>query len=175
MLSEIPVETNVDFNQDRDHWFRRCRRVVYTGPIDALFDHSLGTLNWRSVELKVERLNVSDYQGTSVLNYADADVPHTRIHEPKHLHPERDLSKPKTLIQREYSCQLKNDPYYPVNATEDRSLLKQYQALANQDARLVLGGRLAEYKYLDMHQVIGAALRCARDELLGRDLRPTGS
>jgi UDP-galactopyranose mutase len=87
MLEGIPVVLGVDFMEDRQHWMRQGRKVVYTGPVDRYFDYVHGRLNWRSVRFEIDRLGVDDYQGTSVMNYAEASVPYTRIHEPKHLHP----------------------------------------------------------------------------------------
>lgn len=169
MLEGIPVEMGVDFLADREAWCSRADKVVYTGPIDRYFNHEHGHLNWRSVRFETELVDLEDYQGTSVMNYADMDVPFTRIHEPKHLHLEKEHTPGKTVIIREYS-QVDNDrPYYPVNFAEDREKLAKYQAMAREEGRVLFGGRLAEYKYYDMHQVIGSALQKARKELTGSD------
>lgn len=161
MLEGIPVELNVDYFADRAYWERQCDRLVYTAPIDRYFDYQFGRLNWRSVRFEVESLAVDDFQGTSQMNYADLKVPYTRIHEPKHLHPEKKHRPGKTVISREYS-QIDNDaPYYPVNSEADKQRLASYQELARRE-RTVFGGRLAEYKYYDMHQVVGSALALCR-------------
>ncbi len=134
--------------------------VVYTGPIDRYFDYAHGDLAWRTVELEKEVLPIEDFQGTSVMNYADMDVPFTRIHEFRHFHPERDYPKDKTVIYREYSrfANRDDEPYYPINTDEDREKLLQYRAAAKQEPNVLFGGRLGSYKYFDMHMAIGAAL-----------------
>ena len=165
MLEGIPVELEVDFFSDREYWRRRARKVVFTGPIDAYFDYQCGRLNWRSVRFETERLQEDDYQGTSVMNYADEDVSFTRIHEPKHLHRERKFAPRSTVIVREYSLIDNDQPYYPVNFEPDKECLAKYKALQADEKDVIFGGRLAQYRYYDMHQVIGSALRTARDEL----------
>ncbi len=135
--------------------------VVYTGPVDAYFDHRAGRLSWRTVDLVPEVLPVGDFQGTSVMNYNDIDVPYTRIHEFRHFHPERDwYPQDKTVIVREYSrfAEEKDEPYYPINTAEDRAKLLQYRDLARTEPDVLFGGRLGTYKYLDMHMAIGSAL-----------------
>jgi UDP-galactopyranose mutase len=168
LLGDTPVDLNTDFFDDPDYWRARCDTLIYTGPIDRYFNYQHGRLNWRSVRFETERLDVDDYQGTSVMNYADLDVPFTRIHEPRHLHLEKTHRPPDaTVIIREYS-QVNNDaPYYPVNAPADKKLLALYQELAEREENVIFGGRLAEYKYYDMHQVIGSALKKAKETLLG--------
>lgn len=167
MLDGIPVEMGVDFLEDPDHWRSRARKIVYTGPIDRYFAYEHGRLNWRSVRFETEVVDEDDHQGTSVMNYADAEIPFTRIHEPKHLHLEKPQTPGKTVIIREYS-QVDNDrPYYPVNFAGDREKLSLYQRMAAKEGNVLFGGRLAEYKYYDMHQVIGSALQKAAKELSG--------
>lgn len=168
LLDNIPVELGVDFLVDREQWMRKARRVVYTGPIDRYFEYRLGRLNWRSVRFEVERLGTGDYQGTSVMNYADPEVPHTRIHEPKHLHLERPWNKSDTVIIREYPKVDNDEPYYPVNFESDKQLYARYAAMADAEKRVLFGGRLARYKYFDMHQVIASALAAAEREVTGR-------
>lgn len=165
MLEEIPVELDCDFISDRAYWTARARRIVYTGPIDRYFAYERGTLNWRSVRFETECLDVEDYQGTSVMNYADTDVPYTRIHEPKHLHLERPFSRMHSVIVREYPHVDADEPYYPVNFESDRALYATYQALAAREHNVIFGGRLARYRYYDMHQVVASALEAARSEL----------
>jgi UDP-galactopyranose mutase len=134
--------------------------VVYTGPIDRYFDFRLGDLGWRTIDLDRSVENVSDFQGTSVMNFADSSVPFTRIHEFKHFHPERKYPDGKTLIFREFSRFAKRDelPYYPINTDKDRLLYSKYRELASKEINVIFGGRLGTYKYFDMHQAIGAAL-----------------
>ncbi len=167
MLAGVPVELGVDFLADREAWRRKARRVVYTGPIDRYFDHCHGRLNWRSVRFETDRLAESDHQGTSVMNFADESVPYTRIHEPKHLHLEKPWNPSGTVIIREYSCVDNDAPYYPVNFVPDREMYTKYALLEQKESHTVFGGRLAKYKYFDMHQVIGAALAMAKKEFGG--------
>lgn len=174
LLDGIPVELGVDFLEDREHWTKKAKKIVQTGPIDRYFNYEHGRLNWRSVRFEIERLGMPDYQGTSVMNYADEDVAYTRIHEPKHLHLERPFMQDATVIVREYS-QVDNDaPYYPVNFESDRTLYSKYSVMAREEANVIFGGRLATYKYYDMHQVIAAALAAARKELLPAAAGPAG-
>ncbi len=165
MLEGVDVELNVDFFDQREAFEAKAKKVVYTGPIDRYFDYCYGRLNWRSVRFEVERLEMDDYQGVSVMNYADEDVAHTRIHEPKHLHLERSWNKQSTVIMREYSQIDPKAPYYPVNFDEDRAMYAKYAALQGEQGNVIFGGRLARYKYYDMHQVIAGALATARREL----------
>jgi len=135
--------------------------VVYTGPLDRYFDYSAGELGWRTLDFEREVHNVGDFQGTSVMNYADLDVPFTRIHEFRHFHPERDeYPKDKTVIMREYSriAEKNDEPYYPINTPDDREKLAEYRQLAAQETGVFFGGRLGTYQYLDMHMAIGSAL-----------------
>jgi len=158
MLKGIPVELDTDFFDNREYWLKSCNTLIYTGQIDRYFDFSLGRLQWRSVRFEQEKVDTEDYQGTSVMNFADEEIPYTRIHEPKHLHRERTFKKNTSIIIREYSCTDHNDPYYPVNSEADKLLLKRYQKLAKKEKTVVFGGRLADYKYYDMHHAIEAAL-----------------
>ena len=135
--------------------------IVYTGPVDQYFDNCLGSLSWRTIDLETSVEPVGDFQGTSVMNYADQDVPFTRIIEPRHFHPERDhYPSDKTVIQREYSrfAGEGDEPYYPINTADDRAKLLEYRELARSEKQVMFGGRLGTYKYLDMHMAIGSAL-----------------
>ena len=160
----IEVRLNTDFFSD-DHDYSREKvlgqiPVVYTGPVDRYFDYAEGDLSWRTIDLEEEVLPIEDFQGCSVMNYPDADVPFTRIHEFRHFHPERDYTKDATVIMREYSrfANKGDEPYYPVNTSVDREKLLKYRDLAKGEQNVLFGGRLGTYKYLDMHMAIGAAL-----------------
>jgi len=156
----IEVRLNTDFFDVRDEYVGKVP-IVYTGPLDAYFSNAAGELSWRTVDLKVSVEPVGDFQGTSVMNYADEDVPYTRIHEFRHFHPERDwYPKDKTVIVHEYSrfAEKGDEPYYPINTPEDRAKLLAYRDLAKAEPDVLFGGRLGTYKYLDMHMAIGSAL-----------------
>ena len=141
--------------------------VVYTGPVDRYFEYSAGDLAWRTVDFEKEVVDTGDYQGCSVMNYGDIDVPFTRIIEFRHFHPERDYQDKKTVIFREFSrfADHGDEPYYPVNTAQDRERLEQYRELMKNEDRVFFGGRLGTYKYLDMHMAIASALTMLDNEL----------
>ncbi len=145
--------------------------TVFTGPIDRYYDYCFGELAWRSIKFGIERLPVSDFQGCPVMNYADADVPFTRIIEFKHFHPEWELKdKAQTIIAREYSktWHLGDEPYYPVRKREDLEILKKYQKLSGEENNVIFGGRLGEYAYYDMDATFGKALEVFEKLVLPR-------
>ncbi len=158
----IDVRLDVDFFDVRDG-IPAGTPVVYTGALDRYFDHSEGELGWRTLDFDLEVVPTGDFQGTSVVNYNDPDVPFTRILEFRHMHPERDYPKDRTVVVREYSRFAGSDdePYYPINTADDRAKLQRYRELARKEtanANVLFGGRLGTYKYLDMHMAIGSAL-----------------
>jgi UDP-galactopyranose mutase len=160
----ITVQLNVDFFDVRAE-IPAATPIVYTGPLDRYFDYEHGFLGWRTLDFEQQVLPTGDFQGTPVMNYADADVPYTRIHEFRHFHPEREDRYPadKTVIMREFSrfADKDDEPYYPINTPEDRAKLESYRELARAESRehnVLFGGRLGTYKYLDMHMAIGSAL-----------------
>lgn len=160
----IEVHINTDFFED-GHEYSRSNvigqvPVIYTGPVDRYFDFAEGDLSWRTIDLEQEVLPIEDFQGCAVMNYPDADQPYTRIHEFRHFHPERDYTKDATVIMREFSrfAEKGDEPYYPVNTSVDREKLLAYRDLAKGEDKVLFGGRLGTYKYLDMHMAIGAAL-----------------
>ena len=155
----IEVRLETDFFDVADE-FKGKVPIVYTGPVDEYFGNSEGRLSWRTVDLEPEVKHVDDFQGTSVMNYNDQEVPWTRIHEFKHFHPERTYLPGKTVIVHEYSrfAEEGDEPYYPINTAEDRAKLLKYRELAKQEPMVLFGGRLGTYKYLDMHMAIGSAL-----------------
>ena len=160
----IEVALGVDFFDESQPYNKTALRgrvpIVYTGPLDRYFDYSAGALSWRTIDLATEYPDTGDFQGTSVMNYPDADREYTRIIEPRHFHPERDYPVDKTVIMKEYSrfAEEGDEPYYPVNTPEDREKLLAYRELAAGEQGVVFGGRLGTYKYLDMHMAIGSAL-----------------
>jgi UDP-galactopyranose mutase len=142
--------------------------VVYTGALDAYFGYAAGDLGWRTLDFELEVLATGDFQGTPVMNYADADVPFTRIHEFRHFHPERDwYPRGKTVIMREFSrfAGRGDEPYYPINTAADRERLLAYREMAGREPGVLFGGRLGTYKYLDMHMAIGSALTMYENRL----------
>lgn len=162
----IEVQLDVDFFDESQPYSKRATvgqlPIVYTGPVDRYFDYTEGALSWRTLDFEQEVLDVGDFQGTSVMNYPDMDVPYTRIHEFKHFHPERKdvYDSDRTVIMREFSrfADRDDEPYYPVNTAADRGGLLAYRALAKGEAGVHFGGRLGTYQYLDMHMAIGSAL-----------------
>ena len=161
---DIEVALGVDFFDESQPYNKAALKgrvpIVYTGPLDRYFDYSAGALSWRTIDLSTEYPDTGDFQGTSVMNYPDADHDYTRIIEPRHFHPERDYPADKTVIMKEYSrfAEEGDEPYYPVNTPEDRQKLLAYRKLAGSEQGVVFGGRLGTYKYLDMHMAIGSAL-----------------
>lgn len=145
--------------------------VIYTGAIDRFFDCRLGSLEWRAIDFEVERFDIADFQGASVINSADEAIPYTRTHEFRHYHPERDYPD-KTIIYREYSrsAQPNDEPYYPVNDARNNKLYAAYQDLAAQTPNVLFGGRLGSYRYYDMDDVVAEALKMsclANKKILG--------
>ncbi|HXV92741.1 MAG TPA: UDP-galactopyranose mutase [Pseudonocardia sp.] len=168
-LERMAEHPNIEVRLDTDYFHVRDRipagtPTVYTGPLDRYFDYSEGELGWRTLDFEMEVLHdTGDFQGTSVMNYNDIEVPYTRIHEFRHFHPERDYPTDKTVIVREYSrfAESGDEPYYPINTQDDRAKLQRYRELARKEtaeANVLFGGRLGTYKYLDMHMAIGSAL-----------------
>ena len=168
----IDVHLSTDFFDTSQPYHRDALRgrvpVVYTGPVDRYFDYSQGALSWRTIDLEVEYPQTGDFQGTSVMNYPDADVAYTRIIEPRHFHPERDYPRDRTVIMKEYSrfAGEGDEPYYPVNAPQDREMLLVYRDLVAQEEGVFFGGRLGTYQYLDMHMAIGSALSMVDNRLV---------
>ena len=160
----ITVTLNTDFF-DESQPFNKAAvvgnvPVVYTGPVDRYFDFSNGELSWRTLDFEKEVLPIGDFQGTPVMNYADEEVPYTRIHEFRHFHPERKYRGDRTVVMREFSrfAERDDEPYYPVNTPADRERLLAYRELTKGETNILFGGRLGTYQYLDMHMAIGSAL-----------------
>lgn len=143
------------------HKFQARYFTIYSGPLDRLFNFKYGNLEWRSLNFKKKILPKEDFQGTSVINYSDKNVKFTRIHEPKHLHPERKyiFNLKKTLIIKEFPVEDANNPYYPINTHLNRELHRKYKELASKEKKFLFGGRLADYAYYDMDMTISAALK----------------
>ncbi|MBQ6743912.1 MAG: UDP-galactopyranose mutase [Acidaminococcaceae bacterium] len=166
MLEGVEVRLNEDYLADKAKWDALAEKVIYTGPIDAYFNYQLGYLEYRSVRFETELLDRPNYQGNAAVNYTDRETPWTRIIEHKWFEFGKDEAGndlPKTVISREYSSEWKpgDEPYYPVNDERNSTLYASYKALADKEEKVIFGGRLGEYKYYDMDQVIAAALERA--------------
>lgn len=162
LLAGIECRTNADFFENRSHWESLAEKIVFTGKIDEFFDYRYGKLEYRTVRFETQTLDTPNYQGNAVVNYTQREVPYTRIIEHKHFEmfgPEI-YDHPKTVISREYSMEWQHgmEPFYPVNDTKNAAIYDRYRELAQQQTSVIFGGRLAEYKYYDMHQVIQNAL-----------------
>ncbi len=190
IIGDVPVKLGVDYleelkkakaeGMENPETLGLAKKVVYTGPIDAFFDYTLGALQYRSVRFESETLDMDNFQGNAVVNYTDAETPYTRIIEHKHfefaqrynedgtpMDEATDQANPKTIIYREYSAEWKqgDEPYYPVNDDANTALYEKYKELAAGTPNVIFGGRLGEYKYYDMDAVIAAVLKKAEEEL----------
>lgn len=163
MLEGVEVRLNVNYFENKAELDSLADKIIYTGEIDRFYDYKFGHLQYRTVSFETETLNdTPNYQGNAVVNYTDSKTPFTRIIEHKHFESfGNDLYvNPKTIISREYSKEWKpgDEPYYPVNDDRNSSLYAKYKALADEETNVIFCGRLAEYRYYDMHQVISATL-----------------
>ena len=170
ILDGIEVRLNCDYLENRETLDALAEKVLYTGPIDAFYGFCLGTLQYRSVRFETELLDMPNFQGNAAVNYTDRETPWTRIIEHKWFtfgKDENGNDLPKTVISREYSAEWKpgDEPYYPVNDERNGALYRAYKDLADREEKVVFGGRLGEYKYYDMDQVIAAALVKSRQLL----------
>ena len=162
----IDVETGVDFFDKKDEYLKDYPKIVFTGMIDQFFDYQLGELQYRSLRFETEEKNVGNYQGNAVINYTDAETPYTRIIEHKHFEFGKG-DKDKTVITREYPADWHrgDEPYYPINNQRNNDLYKQYAKLASEQAdNVIFGGRLGQYRYYNMDQVLHAALTAVNQE-----------
>lgn len=157
LLNEIEVKINADFFSDRKYWESMADRIVFTGKLDEFYDYKFGKLEYRTVRFETDKLEKQNHQGNAVINYTEAEIPYTRIIEYKHFEPENPAyQKNITVISREYSTEWKDgmEPFYPVNDEKNGLLYKKYKTLADSENNVFFGGRLAEYKYYDMDDVI---------------------
>ena len=170
MLNGIEVRLGKDYLKEKAKWDKMAKKIVYTGPIDAYFNYCFGPLEYRSVRFETELLDKPNFQGNAAVNYTDRETPWTRIIEHKWFEFGKDEDGndlPKTVISREYSSEWQpgDEPYYPVNDEKNGALYKQYKEMADKEKNVIFGGRLGEYKYYDMDQVIDAALERCQKEL----------
>lgn len=164
LLKDVEVRLNVDYFQEKAELDTLADQIVYCGKIDEFFDYKYGKLAYRSLRFEQERLEIDNYQGNAVVNYTDREVPYTRILEHKHF----EFGKQKhTVISREYPEEWFHgkEPYYPVNDEENNKRYRQYAVIAKNEQKVIFGGRLAEYKYYDMHQVVASSLKKAKEVL----------
>jgi UDP-galactopyranose mutase len=164
LLEGIEVRTGVDFNEQREVYSSIAKTIVYTGPIDAYFGYRLGQLEYRGLRFETERLEEENHQGVAVMNFTAREVPYTRSIEHKHFEYGK---QPVTYVTKEYPADWKpgEEAYYPVNNDKNQALYEKYAELAKGETNVIFGGRLAEYKYYDMDDVIDSALQCVNKVL----------
>ncbi|MBS5635236.1 MAG: UDP-galactopyranose mutase [Lachnospiraceae bacterium] len=160
MLEKADVRLHIDYLSQKEELDELAHKIVYTGPVDAYYDYCYGELEYRSVSFETEVLEEENYQGNAVVNYTEYEVPYTRIIEHKHF---EFGTQEKTVISKEYPAAWKKgeEPYYPVNNEKNNALYQKYAALASKEEKVVFGGRLGTYRYMDMHNVVAEALRLA--------------
>lgn len=162
LLKDIEIRTNTDFFSEREYFENLAEKIVFTGKIDEFFDYKFGKLEYRTVRFETETFEMQNFQGNAVVNYTSHDEPYTRIIEHKHFEPENitSLNLNKTIISKEFSSEWKDgaEPFYPINDDKNSALYKKYTELAEQEQNVIFGGRLAEYKYYDMDNVIEKAM-----------------
>lgn len=161
LLNGIEVKLNVDYFEDKDFWGKQATKIVYTGPIDRFYDYKFDKLEYRSLEFVNEIKDIEDFQGNAVINYTDINTEYTRIIEHKHFEFGRQKN---TLITKEYPRNI-GEPYYPVNDTVNNTRYYDYKQLMSKETNILFGGRLADYKYYDMHQVVASALKRVKEEI----------
>jgi UDP-galactopyranose mutase len=164
LLEGIDVILNVDYLKDKDNFDKLAKKVLYTGPIDLFYNYQLGKLDYRSLYFEQKVVNVDNYQGNAVINYTDRETPYTRIIEHKHF---EFVESNKTVITKEYPCDYtgENEPYYPINDSNNNQVYESYNKKASQETKYLFGGRLAEYKYYNMDDIIEKVLILVQNEL----------
>jgi UDP-galactopyranose mutase len=158
LLDGIEVKLEIDYFENREKWNALADKIVFTGKIDQYYDFQFGQLEYRSLQFDHEVHDTDNYQGSAVVNYTEREVPFTRIIEHKHF---EFGTQQKTVITKEYPQEWtsEKEPYYPINDAKNTATFKKYQELADAESNVIFGGRLAEYRYYDMHQIIGSALK----------------
>ncbi len=165
MLKGIEVRLNCNFFEKREEYQKIAEKIIFTGMIDEYYNYKYGELEYRSLKFETEILETENFQGNAVVNYTEYEIPYTRIIEHKHF--EYGVNTPKTVITKEYPKNwVKGDePYYPMNDEKNNKLYEKYKELAKNEKNVIFGGRLGEYKYYDMHNVIKVALECVKTEI----------
>ncbi|HCI5886107.1 TPA: UDP-galactopyranose mutase, partial [Klebsiella pneumoniae] len=157
MFGTVEIKLSTDYFEDKDYFDSIAEKIIYTGPIDQYFNYCYGELGYRSLRFEHEVLDSDNFQGVAVVNYTEFEIPYTRIIEHKHFDP---VDTSHTVITKEYPVDwtLGAEAYYPINDEKNMSVYRKYRELAKAESKVIFGGRLAEYKYYDMHQVIASAL-----------------
>lgn len=157
MLDGVDITLETDYFKNRDYWDQQSKYVVFTGKIDEFYEYKYGLLNYRSLRFEHEQLDINDFQGNAIINYPEYNVDYTRIVEHKHF---EFGNQQRTVITKEYpdTWDINKIPYYPINTKDNNDIYEKYQKLSNNESKYIFGGRLAEYRYYDMHQVIGSCL-----------------
>lgn len=162
LLEGTDVRLDCDFFAHREELESLADKVVFTGAIDEYYGYQFGKLEYRTVRFETETLDTPNYQGNAVVNYTEREVPYTRVIEHKHfeMFGEEVYRCPKTVISKEFSSEWTegSEPYYPVNDERNNALYQKYKELADKETNVIFGGRLAEYKYYDMHHIVEKAL-----------------
>ena len=164
LLKGVEVKCDINYFENKEHWNSLAQKVVFTGKIDEFYDYKFGSLEYRSLKFDTKLLEIENYQGNAVVNYTNAEIPYTRIIEHKHF---EFGNQNKTVITYEYPDEwsLGKESYYPINDQKNNSIYQKYKELTKEDNHVIFGGRLAEYKYYDMHQIIGSALNKIKQEI----------
>lgn len=160
LLEGIEVKINTNFFDNKDYFKSISKKIVYTGPPDLWYSYQFGKLEWRSLKFESQHLDIPDYQGNAIINYTEESVPYTRVVEHKHF---EFIESKTTIITHEYP-QNTGEPYYPINDQMNNDRYLEYKLLMDKEQNIIFGGRLADYKYYDMHQVIASALKKSQEE-----------
>ena len=164
MLKGSEIKTDINFLDEKEKYCGLAKTIIYTGAIDEFYNYEYGPLEYRSLKFETQVLDIPNYQGVAVVNYTDSETPYTRIIEHKHF---EFGTQPKTVITNEYSVKWKPgfEPYYPVNDFKNQKRFEQYKELSKKDKNIIFCGRLGEYKYYDMKDVIQSALKLSQSIL----------
>lgn len=167
LLEGIEIKMSVDFNLDREFWIERCKKVIFTGPIDVYYDYKYGALEYRPLRFESTRMETENYQGHSVVNYTDYSIPFTRIIEHKHF--QHGISTNFTIVTKEFPEEWKigAEPFYPINDSINNNIYNKYLEASKNESGVIFGGRLGQYKYMDMNVVIGEALKLTKEITTG--------
>ena len=176
MLEGIEVRLETDYLENKEYYDSLADKIIYTGPIDAYFNYCLGNLEYRSLRFETETLDIPNHQGNAVVNYTDKEAPYTRIIEHKWFEFGKDIKGndiPCTVITKEYPSEWKpgDEPYYPINDQRNNDLYNQYRELADKEEKVIFGGRLGEYRYFDMDEVVEEALITVNNNINTRKVR----